>query len=283
MSNRDANNDGIQELEREYSRMRMALFVSVLLFLTALFALISHWKAAYILIIVSCAFYFGVLFWLRNRYKKTFQKVLLVNAAGKYLKDTSWIGSRIVNGDILVELGLTPNLEFAQKPAMYNSFEGNAGSVSVKAGEAAFVRMSGGKITGSVPPLAGILYSTESVFPGSGEWLILYKKPYNRKISDFEFPQGLKDLSGDADSAFQYYVRDEDGYPLEKVIKALRRSKKEYPFALSMKDGHLSMFIPGVFYSIKPEYRKRPDVVYFSAYEIPALNVMKDAVTALSI
>ncbi|MBQ1402750.1 MAG: hypothetical protein IIY90_05530, partial [Oscillospiraceae bacterium] len=70
----------MEALQKQYQFLRLMLLISLLLFLTGLFALVSRWSTAIPIILFACVFRLAAIGWARRRYEAAWMEQSAVAA-----------------------------------------------------------------------------------------------------------------------------------------------------------------------------------------------------------
>ena len=76
--------DGLKVLEKRYQMMRTMLFLSLVFFLIGLFALVSRWSSAILIIIFACIFRLVAVWYAKKRYR---DEIIRQNAIASGMKN----------------------------------------------------------------------------------------------------------------------------------------------------------------------------------------------------
>ncbi len=269
------------------SQKRFMLFLSLLLFLVALFALVSRWPVAYALIAFSCVFHLLSSLAYKTRYKAAFIQVLLEQAASD-MEAVAYAASETADG-LLAARGLTPGVPFVAGAKQHHVLRGSANGVRFSLSEAVFLRKREGRAMGAV---GGTLVLADGVLPQSERWMLALGEPFAKVCSADEYVKAGYVLTPLADAPQEekanaspalWLYQGKDAEYARACAAALRRADLSAPVALAACEGSLSLFLLGAYYapnqvdSAKPFHPGMLEGVRLPAFELMQ-KLINDAV-----
>ncbi len=267
----------LDKMDKLYQRVRLVLLVSLVFFLISLFALVSRWDSAPVLIVSACAFRLIAVRLVRRPYSAAWTKAFTAEAAQKVMTDVRYTPREEAPAELLSALGFTPPLPLVPHTQLHHVLRGGLSGLPAFAAETAFVpqkRAAAG--TGRV--LSGTLVSAEDVLPAEESWVLLWHRPFD----------GLMPLSGFYST--WPYAGAPDGFPegeiacfssggrtdsLEKAAAVLRPYCREPGAALAACQGRLSLFLPGSFYAQEPRLSLAPSEKELKGGTVAGLEILK--------
>lgn len=267
--------DSFKALASLQKKHRLMLLLSMVLFLTALFALVSHWTIAYPLIALSCVFYLVGSRLSRRRYTEAFTQALMEQALPAPLSPVSYAASEGADG-LLSECGLIPGISCVPGAKRHHVLHGQMGQAAFSVSEAACVRRTAQHGMRSV---AGTLVTMDSVLPAQENWLILLHDPFSgfcaaEELAGFDpipresaWPEGdytvLRRRGGDVQAVFA-------------CLSVLLKESSAHPAALAAHAGSLSLLVPGSFYApSKADPSKPVSPETMKDFRLPPLEHLK--------
>lgn len=268
---RTVSYNALVSLQRKH---RSILLLSMVFFLTALFALVSRWTIAYPLIAFSCVFYLVLSRLSRRRYTEAFTQALMAHALPAALDPVSYAASQDADG-LLVQRGLIPDIPCVPGAKQHHALRGMMKDAPFCVSEVACVR----KASRGMCSVAGTLVTADSILPGQESWLILLGDP----LAGFCTPEEYADLEpvprGDGWPGGEYVVLQRKGSRadlLSACLAPLLANPNGCPAALAARDGALSLFVPNSFYApVKADPTKPVSPESLSGFRLPALELLQ--------
>lgn len=264
----------LSELQR---RERFMLLLTMLLFLTCLFALVSRWPVAYPLVVFACAFHLIANRVCKKRYRLAFTQALMEHAVQGWAEVVSFAKDEGADG-LLIRGGLVPDVTFIPGAKQHHVLRGMANGVPFCVGEAAFIRK---RANGAVESVAGTLVIAEDILPKDERWVMLCEGALQSVCSDEEYERGgyEKVLAGDAalpETCVIYRYHDAAVSSLEACAAAMRaQMMPNRPVALAARDGALTLFGVGAFFAPKKVDSTKPfDPRMLEGFGIPELEAV---------
>ena len=134
----------MEALQKQYLFLRLMLLISLLLFLTGLFALVSRWSTAIPIILFACVFRLAAIGWARRRYEAAWMEQSAVAAAEKMLRAISYTAKEAADMDCLQSKGLLPRMPLVPNAQLHHVLRGSMDGKTLRAAECAFVRSEKG-------------------------------------------------------------------------------------------------------------------------------------------
>lgn len=158
------NAEKLAELQR---KQRFALFLTMLFYLIALFALVSRWPIAYPLIVFSCLYHLISGRLCKKRYTAAMTQALMERAVSG--QAVAYLDAEDADG-LLFQKGFTPDLPFVPGAKQHHVLHAAIDGVPFSIGEVAFIRKRPNQPLESV---GGTLLIADDVLPKEEQWLIL--------------------------------------------------------------------------------------------------------------
>ena len=143
------------------------------LFLAALFALVSRWTIAYLMVALACVFYLTMNRLSRRRYTEAFTQALMVYSLSEPFIPVSYAASQDTD-DLLWKRGLIPEMSCVPGAKLHHVLHGLLKNVPFSISEAAFVR----KANRGMLSIAGTLVTADHILPSQENWVILLRDPF---------------------------------------------------------------------------------------------------------
>ena len=268
----------MDNLKKEYERVRLMLLASLVFFLIGLFALVSHWDAAFLLILCACLFRLLGVWLARRRYNAVWMEENASAAAEKMMETVRYTAAEEIPSDLLQALGFTPPVSLVPQNKRYHVLRGILAGKAATVAETAFMRLKDSGRAAAGTPVSGTMITVEDTLPEEENWVILWHRPFDgvMPLSDFysnwtyvETPKGM-----DPDGTACFTPGGETAC-LEKAAAILAPSCKEGRIALAARGGKLSLLLSGVFYAKKPVISQPPSEAALKGSAIPGLDVMQ--------
>lgn len=267
----------MEALQKQYQLLRLMLLISLLLFLTGLFALVSHWPSAIPIILFACVFRLVAVGWARRRYEAAWMEQSAVATAEKTMQTVSYTAKEAADGDCLETKGLLPQMSLVPNAQLHHVLRGSLDSKVITVSECAFVRSDRGKAGKTI---AGTMLTVEKLLPESENWLILQKAPFDSFMDQGAFKVWTEIPLAAGTQAICLSCGGETSRA-EKAAAVLASSLPEYSAALAAKDGTLSMLLPGTFYAHRPTLSQAPTEELIAQGEIPGVKALQKLCRAL--
>ncbi|MBR1565684.1 MAG: hypothetical protein IJ649_02870 [Oscillospiraceae bacterium] len=267
----------MKALQKQYQLLRLMLLISLLLFLTGLFALVSHWSSAIPIILFACVFRLAAVGWARRKYAAAWMEQSAVAAAEKTMRAVSYTAKEAADGDCLETKGLLPQMSLVPNAQLHHVLRGSVDNKTVTVSECAFVRSDKGAAGKTI---AGTLLIAEKLLPESENWLILRKAPFDSFIDQSAFEAWTEIPLSAGTQAICLSCGGETSYA-EKAATVLASALPEYSAALAAKDGALSMLLPGTFYAHRPALSQTPSEELIARGEIAGVKALQKLCRAL--
>lgn len=274
---RSTSYEALISLQRKH---RSILLLSMVLFLTALFALVSRWTIAYPLIVFSCVFYLALSRLSRRRYTEAFTQALMVYALPEPLTPLSYSASQAADG-LLRQRGLIPEIPCVPGAKQHHVLHGQMKDAPFCISEVAFVR----KTDHGLFSVAGTLVTVDRILPPQENWVILLRDPFAGFCSMEEY-SGLEPVAlsgvqpeGEYTALLQ---KGSDSTSLDACLPLLLGDSSTRPAALAACEGSLSLFVPKAFYApAKADPSKPVDTAILSSLHLPALELVEHLIDRL--
>lgn len=263
------------ELQRQN---RSRLLISLVLFLLALFALVSHWRIAPLTIVLACAFHLisGGVF--TRRYREAFTRALMEHALGGRFPVTGYCASAPADG-LLESKGFTPPLPLVPGARLHHVLRAADGSHPLTLAEASFVRRQ--EAPRGMCSAGGTLITVEDILSPDEQWLICTGDPLLDICSEAEYEKGGFVRMPDFPEGYAAYRVA--AYPsISACAQALPAAKDAPRFALAARGGSLSLFSVGSFFSPDKIDSSKPfDPSQLEGFHLPELSIMISVLEAL--
>lgn len=269
----------MEALQKQYQLLRLMMLISLLLFLTGLFALVSHWSSAIPIILISCVFRLAAVGWARRRYEAAWMEQSAVAAAEKTMQAVSYTAKEATGENCLEMKGLLPQMPLVPNAQLHHVLRGSLDSKAITVSECAFVRSDRGKAGKTI---AGTLLTAEKLLPESENWLILRKAPFDSFLDQSAFETWTEIPLAAGKQAICLSCGGETSRA-EKAAAVLASSLPEHSAALAAKDGTLSMLLPGTFYAHRPTLSQVPSEKLIAQGEIPGVKALQKLCRALEV
>ena len=267
----------MEALQKQYQFLRLMLLISLLLFLTGLFALVSRWSTAIPIILFACVFRLAAIGWARRRYEAAWMEQSAVAAAEKMLRAISYTAKEAADMDCLQSKGLLPRMPLVPNAQLHHVLRGSMDGKTLRAAECAFVRSEKG-VAGKT--IAGTLLTVEKLLPENESWLLLWKEPFDSFLDKSAF-ETWTELPTAVGAQMTCLSCGGEISRAEKAAKMLASARPENSAALSAKDGALSMLLPGTFYAHRPALSQTPSEELLTGGEIPGIHFLQKLCRAL--
>ncbi|MBQ3704705.1 MAG: hypothetical protein II885_18500 [Oscillospiraceae bacterium] len=268
----------MDELNKHYQWVRLALLASLVFFLIGLFALVSRWDAAVALIVFACAFRLIAVWLARRRYNAAWMQASATASAEKSMTNVHYTPREEAPSDLLSVLGFTPPISLAPQTQLYHVLRGSLSGLPVTVAETAFVRGKDSSAASFGKAISGILLSAENALPQEEAWVILWHRPFDGLMPLSEFYSAWnyidtpKGMPPDWTACFTPGGRTDC---LEKAAAVLGPYCRDLGVALAARDGRLSLLLPGVFYAQKPDISRSPSEEALQGNAIAGLEVLR--------
>ncbi len=277
-------NDTLMNLRRGHRSVRLMLLLSLVFFLTGLFALVSRWPLAVPIIVFACVFRLAAGFLVRKKYNDSFMEAAAVSAAETALKGVTYTAKEPLSPTLLSDLGLTPPIPLAPGTQGYHVLRGQDRTAALTVCETSLIRVSGTGRTVKSAPVTGILITASDALPGEEEWVLLWHKPLDvlAPLTEYRengwqdapppgpFPQGQTAC----------FIRGASAC-MKACAGVLHPYCQEAGVALAACGGRLSLLLPGAYYAVKPDITKAPSEEMFKGGAIPGVEVIQKMLRAL--
>lgn len=265
----------LQALNALQKKHRLVLLLSMVFFLIALFALVSHWAIAYPLIAFACAFSLICGRLSRARYTEAFTRALMEQALPDGLVPSSYAASESADG-LLAACGLIPDLPCVPGAKRHHVLHARMGDAAFSVGETACVRKTAQQ---GVRSAAGTLVTADGLLPVQEGWVILLQAPFAGFCADSDYAGLHPSARGDGWPEGEYTVLQREACRMEALpacLSLLLAEPGARPAALAAKDGTLSLFLPGAFYAPgKADPGKPVTPGMLSGFHLPALDLLR--------
>lgn len=260
------------------SRNRSRLLVSLVLFLIALFALVSHWHIAPLMIVLACAFHLvsGGVF--ARRYREACTRALMERALDGRFPVTGYCASAPAD-NLLERKGFTPPLPLVPGARLHHVLRAAAGSHPFTLAEASFVRRQ--EAPRGMCSAGGTLITVEDILSPDEQWLICAGDPLLGLCSEAEYAKGGFVRMPDFPEGLTAY-RVAAYQSFSACAQALPAAKDALRFALAARGGSLSLFSVGSFFSPDQIDSSKPfDSSLLEGFHLPELSIMIRVLEAL--
>lgn len=257
---------------------RSMLLLSMVLFLTALFALVSRWTIAAPLIALSCVFYLVINRLSRRRYTEAFTHALIVYSLPEPFIPISYAASQSAD-NLLWKRGLIPDISCVPGARQHHLLRGQLKDAHFSISEIAFVR----KANRSMSSIAGTLVTADRVLSSQDSWVILLRDPFAGFCSTEEYvgfePVAHRDTWPDGEYTVlrQIESRAED---LDVCLPLLLEYSDTHPAAMAAQNGSLTLFVRNLFYApAKADPSKPVNTETLKGLCFPGLALIKHLVS----
>lgn len=277
------NENTSQALSALQSKNRSRLFLSMVFFLIALFALVSRWPIAYMLILLACVFHLLSGHLYKRQYTQAYIHALMEYTLKDSVKATAF--SKTENADgLLVDKGFTPPVSYVPGAKQHYILHGLLDQSPFAIGEAAFVRKHSTQMMQSV---SGTLIVLDGVLPVQEQWVFTSEQSLSGICSDDEYlaygctKASLADTAlSDSGAAWQYPGKDSVYLPV--CAPVLLKAAMHVPLALAARDGSLSLFIESAFFAPRRIDTTKPFEFHTeSGFHLPGFTAMQDILKAI--
>lgn len=257
---------------------RSILLLSMVFFLTSLFALVSHWTVAYPLIVFSCVFYLVMSRLSRRRYTAAFTQALMVYSLPEPFTPISYTASQGADS-LLSKRGLIPEISCVPGAKQHHLLCGQLKDSHFSISETAFVR----KANRSMASIAGTLVTADCVLSSQENWVILLRDPFAGFCSAEEYvgfePVARHDTWPDGE--YTVLCRKEScAEALGVCLPLLLEDCAAHPAAMAAQNGSLTLLIPNLFYApAKADPSKPVDAETLKGLYFPGLALIKRLVS----
>ncbi len=260
------------------SRNRSRLLVSLVLFLIALFALVSHWRIAPLTIVLACAFHLisGGVF--TRRYREACTRALMEHALGGGFPVASYCVSTPADS-LLESKGFTPPLPLVPGARLHHVLHAAFGSHPLIIAEASFVRRQ--EAPRGMCGAGGTLITVEDILSPDEQWLICAGDPLAGICSEAEYAKGGFVRMPDFPEGYAAYRAA--AYQAAYACAQAPPAAKDAPlFAFAARGGSLSLFSVGSFFSPDQIDSSKPfDPSLHEGFQLPGLSIMISVLESL--
>lgn len=253
---------------------RSILLLSMVLFLTALFALVSRWTIASPLIALSCVFYLVINRSSRRRYTEAFTHALMVYSLPEPFIPISYAASQSAD-NLLWKRGVTPWISCVLGAKQHHLLRGQLKNAHFSISEIAFVR----KTDCGMSSIAGTLVTADRVLSSQDSWVILLRDPFAGFCSAEEYvgfePVAHRNTWPDG----EYTVlrqKESRAENLDVCLSLLLEDSDAHPAAMAAQNGSLTLFVRNFFYApAKADPSKPIDTEALKGLCLPGLALIK--------
>lgn len=256
---------------------RSILLLSMALFLAALFALVSRWTIAYLMVALACVFYLTMNRLSRRRYTEAFTQALMVYSLSEPFIPVSYAASQDAD-DLLWKRGLIPEMSCVPGAKLHHVLHGLLKNVPFSISEAAFVR----KANRGMLSIAGTLVTADHILPSQENWVILLRDPFAGFCSMEEYAGFEPVARRDTWPEGEYTVLRRKTFSdeaLDTCLPLLLEVSISHPTALAAQNGSLTFFTPNSFYApTKTDPSKPVDAGTLKGLCFPGLTLIRHLV-----
>lgn len=251
---------------------RTILLLSMVFFLIALFALVSHWTVAYPLIFLSGVFYLVFSRRSRSQYAEALAYITVSNSLPSPHSSASYSASQNAD-DLLSRCGLLPGIACVPGAKQHHVFRTSVKDTPLCVSEIAIVR----KAHDGMRSVAGTLITAEQILPTEESWLILLRDPFAGFCSIKEYT-GVTSISsedmplnGDCTVLQQ---QNGSAQTISTILPLLLKMSFTQPVALAAQNGTLTFLITDTFYApVKADPSKTLNPEAMANFHLPALEL----------
>ena len=159
--------DGLKVLEKRYQMMRTMLFLSLVFFLIGLFALVSRWSSAILIIIFACIFRLVAVWYAKKRYRDEIIRQNAIASGMKNMQNITYSITEKAPEELLTKLGFLPDISLVPGAALRHVIHGSINGRAISIAETAFVASSSHK------NVSGTLLTAENALSDEEQWVVL--------------------------------------------------------------------------------------------------------------
>ena len=264
--------DGLKVLEKRYQMMRTMLFLSLVFFLIGLFALVSRWSSAILIIIFACIFRLVAVWYAKKRYRDEIIRQNAIASGMKNMQNITYSITEKAPEELLTKLGFLPDISLVPGAALHHVIRGSINGRAISIAETAFVASSSHK------NVSGTLLTAENALSDEEQWVVLWRSTFYNLITQPEYIQhGWAELdSSDFPTGGQCVLLSPGGTTetISNATKVLLPFCKNQGVGLAARDGKLSLFLNDTFYIQNPDVSKSPDRDSVRGDKIAGIDVL---------
>ena len=273
-------NPAFEILLKKHRTLRLMLLAALVLYMLALFAVISKWSYPYLYVAAACLFHLVVLGAFRRSYRSAYTRAYALSAAANHLADAVYEKTVTVSSDLLAEKGFVPDVAFLPNAQLHHVLRGKLSGHPAMIAETALVRLGGSRRS-----IAGTLLTVDNAAPEDESWVLLWNDPLDGIVDKDEFyKNGWHEAALPPSASKQNVVcfsRGENTFALRPAANVLQPYNRELPFAAAVHQGQLSLLLLNTFYAHKPSDTKTPQEEFFTQSAIAGTEVIVKMVKAL--
>ena len=275
------NEKTLSGLSKLHNIVRLSLLASLVFFVIGLFALVSHWDSAVLIIIAACLFRLVAVGLARRKYNAEWMKASSKAAAERQCGPVSYDARETAPDTLVTDLGFAPDVQLTPNTLLFHVIRGNMSDCSFRLAETAFVRLSGKRKTPGSKSVAGTLITVENALPEDEKWAFLINHSLEGICPMIEYDRSTwkpVDVSCPGAVCFSANGKTDS---LETVSAVIRSKLSKQDAALAAEGGKLSLMLPGVYYARKADITKAPTETMLNGISIPVLDLMKEILDKL--
>lgn len=269
-----------ETLQKKHSVLRLMLLITLMLYVAALFALISRWPNAVLFIAAALLFHIAGMGTVRRQYRAEYIRACALSSVEDHLDDASYEKSRTISSDLLTEKGFVPDVAFVPNAQLHHVISGVVDGHPAMIAEMALVRMGGSRRT-----VAGTLLTVEGAAPADESWTMLWNGCFDGVAEKAEYQKEGWQETALPPSVSKLDVvclsRGESTLSLRPAANVLQPYNRDLPFAAAVHNGQVSLLLLNTFYARKPSDTKTPRKEEITGGAIAGMEVVEKLVKAM--